>query len=242
MAADLSPDILAALRDRAFQAPTSGSGWSPATMYGPIGDNIKFVAPDGNVYHTAYTSSGSVADGGVGYTVQGYYRDVVPGHFSPGDWQDVYGTDGRWQLRGQIQKESLLSAWLPFVIVAAAFVATAVGVAGAGVGTGTAIADAAPLGAGGAVADTAAVTTTVAGGAAGVVGTVATVAGTAGKILAVVSTVLGVTAGRANPAQPVAGMPVAGTPGAAPGAPGAGISSNEMLLIAAAAAGAYFLS
>lgn len=128
---NLTPEQLAWLQQQQYQAPSSGSGWSQDTAYGPMGGNVNQTAGNGDTFHTTYNSSGSVADGGINYSPTGLLRDVQAGHNQPGDMQEVYDTLGRYQATGAIPSESFMSKWGPFLMAAAPMALTAMGVAGA---------------------------------------------------------------------------------------------------------------
>ncbi len=139
MANNIPPELLMQLLGQQYRAPSSGSGWSPETAYGPTYDNQNFTAENGDTWHTNYMNVGndtsSLENGAPAWQVRDYGRDHIPGRNKPGDIQDSYDSYGKYMATGAIPKDTTFQDFLIMAaMVAGPFAAAMGGVAGAGAG------------------------------------------------------------------------------------------------------------
>ncbi len=113
MAQNIPPELLMQLLGQQYRAPSSGSGWSPETAYGPSDANRNFTAGNGDTWHTQYDTSGGNAEGyNASYAPQNYLRDSVAGKSGVGDSQEIYDTYGKYIATGQIPKDTSFQDFL----------------------------------------------------------------------------------------------------------------------------------
>jgi hypothetical protein len=104
---NIPPELLMQLFGQQYRAPSSGSGWSPESAYGPSDANRNFTAGNGDTWHTTYDTSGGNAEGyNASYAPQNYLRDSVAGKSGVGDSQEIYDTYGKYIATGQIPPDT----------------------------------------------------------------------------------------------------------------------------------------
>src|SRR6185369_8229466 len=117
MAANLSPDQLAWMRNKLYRTATSGSGAvAPGQAFGAR--DLNQTADNGDTFHTSYDQlnggMGAEGGGGIGaqWTPTGYLRDKIAGHNSVGDTQEMYDLYGQYIKDGVIPPDTTMQQFL----------------------------------------------------------------------------------------------------------------------------------